>query len=395
MKSIETPRHAFTLVEMLVVLAIMALATAAAIPTINKALESSARTQSYNVMGALIKGARTTAIRTGRHAVVHHQMVDTSTDLNRRKKNQTVAAVLVEAGQEDLTLAIQVDEVEASQSGSWSSQTSATAYGGTYLTDGGSGESGKAVTFTPNLDEDSEYDVYMWWPNDVSGAATNVPVEIRSADGTTLLMLNMNSLGNGWFWLGRWNFSAGTSGQVVVRSDGADGEAVADAVQFRRVLDMRVFSLAEGHRPTNLPSSMAAGALNDRTVNTSTNDFEPDGIGATGVKSTDQEAMEDFTTFNIIFGATGSLVTRVSGEDVAFSMFSQLFSGENRVWDYSMAVRDTDDNGQPGEGGEQAITVFDFGRFRTSQAEARVKYLNDTAQLLPINVQTGLLQETR
>ncbi len=395
MKSIKTPRRAFTLVEMLVVLAIMALATAAAIPTINRAMESSARTQSYNLMGALIKGARTTAIRTGRHAAVHHQPVDTSSEKNRRKQNQAIAAILSEAGQEDLVLAIQVDEVQASQSGSWGSSTSATAYGGTYLTDGGTGESGKSVTFTPNLDETSEYDVYMWWPNDVSGAATNVPVEVRSADGSTTVIINMNSLGNGWFWLGRWNFAAGTGGQVIVRNDGADGEVIADAVQFRRVLGMRIFALAEGQRPMNMPSSMAAGALNGRSVNTSTNDFQPNGVGGTGDKAQDQEAMEDFTTFNVIFGTTGSLVTRVGGEDVAFSMFSQLFDGENRIWSYDLATRDDDQNGQPGEGGTEAITTFDFGRFRTTQAEARVKYLNDTAQLLPINVQTGLLQETR
>ncbi len=249
MKSIKTPRRAFTLVEMLVVLAIMALAATAAIPLINKAIDSNARVQGYNLMAALIKGARTTAIRTGRHAAVHHQRLDTTSELNQRQTNRTMAAILSEAGVEDMSLAIQVDSSEASQSGLWTSETSMTAFGGEYLSDGGGGASGKSVTFTPNLDQAAEYDVYLWWPNDVPDAATNVMVEIVSADGVDPMMINMNSLGNGWFWLGRWNFAAGTDGEVVIRSDGADGVVCADGVQFRRVMDMRVFGLAEGQIP--------------------------------------------------------------------------------------------------------------------------------------------------
>ena len=41
--------------------------------------------------------------------------------------------------------------------------------------------------------------------------------------------------GGDWLLLGTFDFAAGTSGSVVIRTDGADGYVIADAVKFTPV----------------------------------------------------------------------------------------------------------------------------------------------------------------
>ena len=57
-------------------------------------------------------------------------------------------------------------------------------------------------------------------------------VEVNSTAGTTFLKVNQQANGGAWVKLGAFDFTAGTSGNVLLRNDGANGWVVADAVQF-------------------------------------------------------------------------------------------------------------------------------------------------------------------
>ncbi len=74
----KTTRDAFTMVEMTVVLGVIILAAGIALPSINALLSAGADKQSYNLISAQIRAARTLAMRNGTYAAVHIQMADGS-----------------------------------------------------------------------------------------------------------------------------------------------------------------------------------------------------------------------------------------------------------------------------------------------------------------------------
>jgi len=67
------PREAFTLIEMLVVIAIIVLAAGAALPSIVTIFARGAETQTYNVLSAQLTAARALAIRQAKYTAVHVQ----------------------------------------------------------------------------------------------------------------------------------------------------------------------------------------------------------------------------------------------------------------------------------------------------------------------------------
>jgi hypothetical protein len=117
------------------------------------------------------------------------------------------------------------------ETGSWAQSTSiAGYYGSYYLTDGDAG-GGKSVTFTPTLPTTGSYEVYAWWTAN-SNRASNVPVSIVSATGTTPVTVNEKTNGGQWVSLGTYTFNSGTGGSVTISDTGANGYVIADAVQF-------------------------------------------------------------------------------------------------------------------------------------------------------------------
>lgn len=72
----KTTRGAFTMVEMMVVLGVIVLAAGIALPSISALLSAGADKQSYNLISAQIRAARSTAMRNGTYAGVHIQMAD-------------------------------------------------------------------------------------------------------------------------------------------------------------------------------------------------------------------------------------------------------------------------------------------------------------------------------
>ena len=96
-------------------------------------------------------------------------------------------------------------------------------YGTNYLLDGNTGATGgKKVRFTPTLTTAGRYDVFLRWSADAS-RATNVRVDVNSTAGTTFLKVNQQANGGTWVKLGAFDFTAGTSGNVLLRNDGANG----------------------------------------------------------------------------------------------------------------------------------------------------------------------------
>ena len=124
------------------------------------------------------------------------------------------------------------DATGVTKVGSWSSSTGAAGYWGSdYLHDGNADKGTKSVTFTPTLPSNGLHAVYVRWTENVN-RANNAPVDIVHTGGTTTVLVNQTVNGGRWMRVLTTNFVAGTSGQVVIRTDGTTGYVVADAVRF-------------------------------------------------------------------------------------------------------------------------------------------------------------------
>ncbi|CAG7641031.1 hypothetical protein ACFQI7_11960 [Paenibacillus allorhizosphaerae] len=116
--------------------------------------------------------------------------------------------------------------------GTWTTSTSASGYYGTnYAHDSNTGKSAKSIQYTPTITESDDYDVYLIW-NQASNRASNVPIDISHSGSTDTIIVNQRANGGKWIWVGRFNFIAGTSGYVKIRTDDTDGYVIADAVRF-------------------------------------------------------------------------------------------------------------------------------------------------------------------
>lgn len=117
--------------------------------------------------------------------------------------------------------------------GAWTVSTSApTYYGINYLHDANTGATGgKSVRFSPDLPSPSSVDVYLRWTAGTN-RASNVPVDINHAAGTTTVTVNQRNNDGVWVLLGHFNFGAGTAGNVTIRNDSTDGFVIADAARF-------------------------------------------------------------------------------------------------------------------------------------------------------------------
>ncbi|MBL9134820.1 MAG: S8 family serine peptidase [Verrucomicrobiales bacterium] len=116
--------------------------------------------------------------------------------------------------------------------GSWSTSSAAPGYWATdYLHDGNVGKGTKTVTLIPTVGTAGNYEVFIWY---TAGAnrASNVPVDVIHAAGTTTVVLNQRLGGSAWFSLGTFNFNVGTAGRVRIRTTGTDGFVIADAIRL-------------------------------------------------------------------------------------------------------------------------------------------------------------------
>lgn len=130
------------------------------------------------------------------------------------------------------SLVVDNADPEASATGDWTLSTSARGfYGINYAHNGNVGRGEKSFRFAPVLPAAGQYEVFLIWTA-AANRATNVPVDVIAADGTHTVSIDQTRRGAKWVKLGQWNFAAGTSGAVVIRTAGTNGYVVADAVAF-------------------------------------------------------------------------------------------------------------------------------------------------------------------
>jgi len=128
---------------------------------------------------------------------------------------------------------ITLDNADASGvtlSPGWSASTAVAGYYKTNYLQAAMGNNCSA-RFTPTVPQSGTYDVYLRWTAHTN-RARNAPVDVNHAGGITTFNLDMHVNGGKWMFLGTFTFNAGTAGNVTIRTTGANGYVVADAVQF-------------------------------------------------------------------------------------------------------------------------------------------------------------------
>jgi Glycosyl hydrolases family 16 len=139
-----------------------------------------------------------------------------------------------------------VDDADADRVtvlGSWASRSGAKgSYGDTLLHDNNGGKGAKSVRFTPLLPEARMYNVYLRWPEDPRHAS-NTPIIVTHAAGTTSVVVDQRIGGGGWNHVGRYRFDAGRRGSVLISNTGTGGTVVADAVIFAPTLNVQALPL--------------------------------------------------------------------------------------------------------------------------------------------------------
>ncbi|MEV6104260.1 FAD-dependent oxidoreductase [Streptomyces sp. NPDC051940] len=119
-----------------------------------------------------------------------------------------------------------------STAGTWYTSRSVSGYyGPDFVHDGNTNKGTTRLRFRPSLATSRKYTVYLRWTA-ASNRATNVPVDIVHAGGTTTKTVNQRLQGGQWVSLGSYSFAAGTTGSVLIRTSGTNGYVIADAVRF-------------------------------------------------------------------------------------------------------------------------------------------------------------------
>lgn len=125
-----------------------------------------------------------------------------------------------------------VDNGDAEKAGSWtSSKLMAGYYGTDYLHDGNTGKGSMTIRYTPALPAAGRYAVFARWNSD-SLRADSVPFSITHAGGIANLSIDQRVNNSPWNLLGEWEFSAGSTGSVLISNEGTNGYVIADAVRF-------------------------------------------------------------------------------------------------------------------------------------------------------------------
>ncbi len=230
--------------------------------------------------------------------------------------------------------------------GDWQVFTPASgAYGPTQLSDRLEGKGTKSVTYTPEIDAAGEFHVYLTWSSN-SVRATNVPVDIIHAGGTTTVFVNQRQNGGQFNYLGSFNFAAGTTGSVRIRTDGTeDGYVVADAVRLVRDVPDADPPTADLALPVNGETIVAMtlndagyihvtysdGALGDGTDGASITDagaeFELSGTAAAGVTVSGAGELVSGTTYRYTF--TGDFTAGTVGVDFLAGTWQDLADTPN------------------------------------------------------------------
>jgi hypothetical protein len=112
------------------------------------------------------------------------------------------------------------------------SRTAPGYYGDNYLYDDATQRGTTRASLTPTLPATGTYAVYLHWRQSAAFLASNVPVTITHAGGTTVRTVNQRVDGGNWVQVGTWTFTVGTAGNVTLGTTGVNGNVIVDAVRF-------------------------------------------------------------------------------------------------------------------------------------------------------------------
>lgn len=150
-----------------------------------------------------------------------------------------------------------LDDAAATYVGTWTTSTQVIGYYGSNYHIASNTTPGASATFTPTLPTTGSYEVFMRYPADAN-RASNTPVDITHASGTTTIAVNQRINYNTWISLGTYTFNSGTGGNVKIRNDGANRGVIADAVKWVPV--------SGGSAPT-APSNLTATTAGSTQIN--------------------------------------------------------------------------------------------------------------------------------
>ncbi len=141
---------------------------------------------------------------------------------------------------------IVIDSPNATAVGAWTSTrtfyngsfygngsgTDYNSFGTNYLTIA-RGTNGAYVQFTPNILVAGDYDVFEWHPS-LTNASASAPHVINHQGGSTTVYANQRTNAGKWGFLGRFNFAAGTAGNIQVLNSVTEtnGLAIADGIKL-------------------------------------------------------------------------------------------------------------------------------------------------------------------
>ena len=128
-----------------------------------------------------------------------------------------------------------INDTEAQYACTWSYKSGLSeAYSGDMHYLPGLGDGSCTATWTPDLTDAGDYEVYAWWKAG-SVRATDAPYTINYEGGFETIDVDQRVNGCVWNLLGTYSFAAGTDGSIVL-SDNADGYLIADAIMLEVVV---------------------------------------------------------------------------------------------------------------------------------------------------------------
>ncbi len=89
------------------------------------------------------------------------------------------------------------------------------------------------VVYTPTIGLAGNYEIFEWHVSlDANNAASNVSHEIKYATDSTTIQVNQRINFGKWNSLGVYHFATGPNSYVAIKSAGANGIVIADAIKF-------------------------------------------------------------------------------------------------------------------------------------------------------------------
>ncbi len=117
--------------------------------------------------------------------------------------------------------------------GNWSTGSTGEGFQGYDYRSTARGSGATTFTWKPVIPQDGSYEVFVKYPKDIEGVATNAPYKVETGTSSSNVAVNQSKRGGEWVSIGSFGFTAGNAAKISV-SDNADGTVLADAVKLVR-----------------------------------------------------------------------------------------------------------------------------------------------------------------